>query len=374
MASFRLLHLPPVLVCAALLLGCAQSKTSFQPQRFWPSWLGGQTESEASPNATAGRDAQAAAPAAPASAPAATANKSSNGQDSRKSELALARLIERSGNTQQARQFYLALMKRKPEDPAPYHRLGVLAAREGKFGEAEKFFQTARGLGPSNADLLSDLGYVYYLECRLPEAETVLREAVAMDPRHQAACNNLGLVLGEQGRYDEAFATFKQVDSEAEAYANLAYVFAQTGDLERAEEAYLHALTLDNHLRVAAGAMLQIADRRQRKATLRAEAGRDERAAPPAPTDPGATARVQISEGRAIPDSRMRREDRGLAQQAPFPPSERIARLPPPRATRASRPPISTAGPERRQVSPASFEVEVTDEPNPLRAAGGSFR
>ncbi len=178
--------------------------------------------------------------------------------------LAFARLQERRGQADQAKKMYTSLVRRNPNNPAPYHRLGVLAAEEGRYAEAEEFLRQAWQLGPPSAELLTDLGYLYYLQHRLPEAETTLREAIRLDATHGPAHVNLGLVAGAQGRYEESLAEFRRgTGGEAEAQANLAYVMAQRGDLEQSEKAYLRALTLDNELREAAEAMLQVAQRRQ---------------------------------------------------------------------------------------------------------------
>ncbi|MCR4414510.1 MAG: tetratricopeptide repeat protein, partial [Thermoguttaceae bacterium] len=56
--------------------------------------------------------------------------------------------------------------------------------------------------------------------------------------------------------------------TEAQALSNLAFVFSQYGDLQRAEEAYLRALSLDNTMRPAAQAVVQVAQRRRAEEQL----------------------------------------------------------------------------------------------------------
>ena len=177
------------------------------------------------------------------------------------SQLALARLCERRNEDESATQLYNAMLEKRPNDPRPHHRLGVLAVRAGNFAQAEEHFGKAQSLTPPTAELLSDIGYSFYLQHRMPEAESTLREALRLEPTHQAAINNLALVLGRQGRFQESMELFKRTNNEAEAYANLAYVLAQNGQLAQAKEMYLRALTLDNRMRAAAQAMLQVNDR-----------------------------------------------------------------------------------------------------------------
>jgi Flp pilus assembly protein TadD len=184
------------------------------------------------------------------------------------SQFALARLCERRGETEQAKRGYGELMKLSPQDARVPHRLGVLAIQEANFAEAEQLLTTSRSLAPPTLELLSDMGYCYYLQNRLPEAENVLSEALKQDPNYAPAINNLALVKGREGRFQESLELFKRTNSEAEAYADLAYVYAQNGQLEKAEETYLQALTLDNRMRAAAQAMLQIGDRKEKRGNL----------------------------------------------------------------------------------------------------------
>jgi Flp pilus assembly protein TadD len=211
------------------------------------------------------------------------------------SQLAFARLSERRGQTDQAAAIYQGLIKKFPQDPAAFHRMGIIYVQQGKFAEAEEHFRTAKTLAPPTAELLSDIGYTYYLLQRLPEAEAALNQALALEPNHVAATNNLALLRGAQKRYDECLTLFKRVNREAEAHANLAYVLAENGELEQAENAYSYALSLDSNLRVAAKAMLQVSQRRQiesRVAAAKREPPPNSPADPrsPAPTTPPADA------------------------------------------------------------------------------------
>jgi hypothetical protein len=88
----------------------------------------------------------------------------------------------------------------------------------------------------------------------------MFRQAIAANPQNQAARNNLGLVLGETRRYDESLAEFRRGGKgEAEAQANLAYAQTQAGDLAGAKSSYHRALALNNELKPAAEALVQLA-------------------------------------------------------------------------------------------------------------------
>jgi len=174
------------------------------------------------------------------------------------SRIALARLSERHGQTRQARELYEAELKTDPRNPLLHHRLAIIAAKEERGDEALSHFELAREMAPDDAQLLSDLGYTYYLQHRLEDAEATLRQAVAADPQNKAAHNNLGIVLGVRSKFDEALSHFTKGGSEAAAYANLGYVHAQLGDIDKALANYNRALSLDGELRTAAEALLQL--------------------------------------------------------------------------------------------------------------------
>jgi hypothetical protein len=138
-----------------------------------------------------------------------------------------------------------------------------MRAKQGRFEEANEYFDQALRLAPSDATLLSDAGYCYYLEHRLDEAEQTLRRALELRPNDPTICNNLGVLLGEQGRDRECLTMFRRTGTEAQAYANMAFVYAQRGDLEPAKASYGRALTLDQKLKPAAEALVQIAQHEQ---------------------------------------------------------------------------------------------------------------
>ncbi len=118
------------------------------------------------------------------------------------------------------------------------HGLAVRATRQGRFAEADQHFLRAWQLGPPTAELLNDMGYRLYLEGRLTEAESVFRQALFLEPRHVAATLNLGRVLARQGRIQESLSAFRQVNGEAEAEANVAYVLADWGNVNEAQAHY----------------------------------------------------------------------------------------------------------------------------------------
>ena len=220
----------------------------------------------------------------------ASAAKDSGGATDLKNPSAMARLCESHGQTAEAKRLYEDAIQRHPKDPAGYHGLALLYAKQGQFKEAEPYFTRALALAPDRADLLGDMGYFYYLCSRSQEAERYLRRAVELEPNQPTYGNNLALVLGEQGHDKESLDLFRRFGTEGQAYANMAFVYAQRGDYPKALETYNRVLTQDPKDHTAATAMLQVSklqDQRQR--TGQQLAGQSPQppvvpiAAPPAP-------------------------------------------------------------------------------------------
>jgi tetratricopeptide (TPR) repeat protein len=216
------------------------------------------------------------------SADAAPPKKTTAAEQSKlEGRISIARLAERRGQIAQAEEVYREVAAKHPDHPVPPHRLGVLTARRGKYEEANQFFQTAVRLAPRNVELLTDAGYCYYLQNRYDDAEQLYRQALAIDPSHEALCNNIGLMLAEQGRSDDSLQMFRRATTAAQAHANLAFMMAQTGDLQQAESHFNRALTLDPTQRRAAQGLLQLAELKQQANLAALSAQREAPASPP---------------------------------------------------------------------------------------------
>lgn len=174
-------------------------------------------------------------------------------------QLSLGRLSERHGDPETAERIYQAVLKKDPQNQLAHHRLGVLAAKRGQVDQAVGYLDAAVRLGPPSGALLNDIGFNLLMMDRLPEAEETFRRALEIDPQNRSAHNNLGLVLGQTGRYEESLAQFRQAGDEAEAQANLAYCKTRAGDLRGATSAYHRALSLNQELKPAAEALMQLA-------------------------------------------------------------------------------------------------------------------
>ncbi len=182
-------------------------------------------------------------------------------------QLSFARLAERRGQPEQAQAIYEAFITTHPDNPLPFHRLGVMAARQGDFKKCDEYLSKAFHMDGNNPELLADIGYSMYLRGLTADAETFYRRALELDRDHEAAANNLAMLLVETGRKNEGLAIFKRVNGDAEAYANLGYVLAQSGELNEAKKYFNHALTVDSTLKQAAKGLVQVAEFQKRSRT-----------------------------------------------------------------------------------------------------------
>jgi Tfp pilus assembly protein PilF len=183
-----------------------------------------------------------------------------------KTHMNVARIHEKQGRLGQAREMYETLLKKDRKNAEAHQRLAVIAARQGEPKVASEHFRKAIEIDPRNVELKVDFAYMLYTQEEYAEAETLLHDTLRSQPDHKRALNNMALVAGRQGRNDEALTYFKRSVGEARAYANVAYLCAQAGDLEKAEHYYSKALTSDSSLKTAGHALVQIHQARQMEA------------------------------------------------------------------------------------------------------------
>lgn len=169
--------------------------------------------------------------------------------------------LETQGDFEAARKLYLELHEKHPKNPDYLHRLAVVNTRLERYSEANSYYCRAHAVDPTNVRLLADMGYTFYLMGDLDEAETVLRESLRLSPTDPRATNNLALVLGSKGNMEECLALLNQVNSKAESLGCLAYIHAQRGELDLAEDRYTEALTINPNLKNASKALAELQKR-----------------------------------------------------------------------------------------------------------------
>lgn len=177
-----------------------------------------------------------------------------------KSQVMMARLMEHQGHYAKAQEVYEQLLRKSPRNAEVHHRLALVDHRLGRKDEAEQHFRKAVEVNPVDAGLLNDFGYWLYLQNRFPEAEQQLKTAIHNDPTNKMIANNLALALGRQGKVDQAERIYERTASAAETQANLGYLYAQLGQLDKSRNHYARAIELDPQNKTAVDALAQLPD------------------------------------------------------------------------------------------------------------------
>ncbi len=142
----------------------------------------------------------------------------------------------------------------------------------GQFSRAINEFQTALQQQPDNADSYYNLAAAYYTLGKqsnstqyLGQAEQLLRQAIALDSTHVEAHRTLAVLLVETGRQSFAFDLLNGWQARnpmaADPPIELARLYQEMGDQQRAVNYLADALRLDSYNARALKAMGHIRER-----------------------------------------------------------------------------------------------------------------
>lgn len=182
-----------------------------------------------------------------------------------------ARMHEHDGHNDKAKQVYTELLATNPSHAAAHHRLGVMHVKQGDLEAGVRHLRQAQQINPADEELQTDLGYALFLQNNLDESARVLRDVVSRNAANKRAANNLGLVLARQGMAGESLNLFRQAGGEAAAHTNLAFVYSQMGDLDKAEAEFSKALDEDPELHSAAEGLVQLYELKQKRGGAEAQ-------------------------------------------------------------------------------------------------------
>jgi len=123
-----------------------------------------------------------------------------------------------------------------PKSARAYNAMGVSYDCLQNFKSAALAYKRALELDPEFADAHNNLGYSSFLQGNLDAAIDAFQGAIDLQPRNPKYHNNLALAYAKKREYDHAFAEFRIAGSDARAHYNIAQVFYQTGEFERARK------------------------------------------------------------------------------------------------------------------------------------------
>lgn len=161
--------------------------------------------------------------------------------------------MDQEASYEKARQTYQQALQLDPKCMPALVNLARLYNKRGDQVRAVATYRKALELAPKDPGLWHELGICQARYKDWDGAITSLQKAVEMDPENRQVVNALGFGLARAGRYDEAFATFKNNEGEARAHYNLARML---NHLNRPEDC-------KKHLRLALQANPELADAEQ---------------------------------------------------------------------------------------------------------------
>jgi arylsulfatase A-like enzyme/Flp pilus assembly protein TadD len=192
-----------------------------------------------------------------------------------------ARALKDTGRAAQAVDLYRRLVTRWPQDATLYHDLAVAAQAAGMPQEASRAEQASLALQPSNAAASNGLGLLFVQQGATAEAVRAFERATEddpgnavfwtnlanarrdagdatrarqaythaldLDPRSSDAANGMGVLLVQGHQSAQAIAWFERALGGAprfvEARLNLGIAYQESGNRDKAMEAYRRVLT-----------------------------------------------------------------------------------------------------------------------------------
>lgn len=165
------------------------------------------------------------------------------------SRLLMAKLFLSEGQVPAARTLLEQAASEAEDDPRLYVTLGNAALLEGRFADAMVHFEKAKGMlagsklpGPEKADLEADcndgLATVWEQRQKWSLASEALQAVLASRPESANALARYGRTLFHLGKVEEALAQLRKaaaVDKELSPAGYIAVLYAQTGDVAKAD-------------------------------------------------------------------------------------------------------------------------------------------
>jgi len=161
-------------------------------------------------------------------------------------------VLREQGLYPQAEKELKAALAIAPASPRALDAIGVLFDLMRRPDEAETAHRSALAAAPASAMYWNNLGFSLYVAKKNDEAIIALERALALDPGLVVAYDNLGFAYGRRGDDAGAERCFRTAGGELGTRVNMAIVYEQRGETERASRLRADAQTLDPRVQLEA--------------------------------------------------------------------------------------------------------------------------
>ena len=135
-----------------------------------------------------------------------------------------------------------------PNDPLPYHLLGLALAMKGRCEEALDAMRKSYKLAPKMGETVLSIGVVHYLMHNYDKALNAWRKTLELNPKLCHVVGDMGFAYMRKGEFDKATEAFRKLinchPNSQLAYHGLATVKYLSGDFKGARQAAEHAQSI----------------------------------------------------------------------------------------------------------------------------------
>jgi len=155
----------------------------------------------------------------------------------------------RSGQLEEARRAYAALLDSQPDQADALHLLGLVESALGNHTRAIRLISDAIAINGGAASYRANLGLAYQKAGMTDEAIQSYYEALKLEPNSASTVAKLGRALTTQGDFDSAIAVLQRAvemePANSDSINALAVALAASGNTRDAMTQFESALTLD---------------------------------------------------------------------------------------------------------------------------------
>lgn len=166
--------------------------------------------------------------------------------------VATAVALANQGQLDTAQQMLQDVLKRAPNHPEAWFRLGQIHNSRGEVKQAIAAFKRTVGILPQAPEGHVHLGNAYLRHGRLSQALQAYRDGLKVHPSYALLHFNLGVALKQSGDTDAAIASYNTslgLDPDyAQCHFSLGNALRESGKLQEAEASYRRAIELQPNL------------------------------------------------------------------------------------------------------------------------------